>query len=79
MAMTALVALAALVVGIVARVTRPAGTAVTSSNEPAAVAPAETAEADRALCSTVAPLMAENDATNNTYVKLTRLSESAQS
>ena len=65
---TALVALAALVVGIVALVTRPdaVGIAATSSNEPIAVAPSDTTEADGALCSAVAPLMAENDATNNT-------------
>jgi len=72
MAGTALLALAALVVGIVALVTRPdaVGTAATSSNDPAAVAPVETAEADRALCSAIAPLMAENDEFSNEYGRL---------
>lgn len=65
-----LIGLAALTVGIVALVTRPApNVASPLPNEPAA-APSDTTEADRALCSAIAPLMAENDQVSNAYIRL---------
>jgi len=66
-----LIGLAALTVGIVALATRPApsGVAAPSPNQPAA-APSDTTEADRALCSAVAPLMTENDEFSNKYGQL---------
>jgi len=72
MAATALLALAALVVGIVALVTRPAPSdaAVAPTNQPGTTTPADFAEANRALCTEIAPLMAENDRFSNGYVDL---------
>jgi len=66
---TLMMALAALVVGIVALATRPAPSdvAATQPNQPATATPSDTTEADRALCTAIAPLMAEDDRTSNTW------------
>jgi hypothetical protein len=70
---TALIALAALAVGIAALVTRPTpapGAAPSSAAaSPRPTPTGDTSAADRALCTAIAPLMAENDHTNNAYVK----------
>jgi len=65
-------ALAALAVGIIALATRPAPSdaAATQPNQPATATPSDTTEADRALCTAIAPLMAENDRFSNGYVDL---------
>jgi len=70
MAATALLALVALVVGIVALVTRPAPSdaAAAPANQPGTTTPADFTEANRALCAEIAPLMAENDQITNGYV-----------
>lgn len=68
--MTAVVALAALVVGIVALVTQPSAAPVAAgpSGQPSsAPAATDTAEADRALCTAIGPLLAEGDEINNAY------------
>ena len=70
---TAVVALAALVVGIVALATQPssapvaAGPSMQPSSAPAA---GDTTEADRALCTAIGPLLAEENRINNGYVDL---------
>lgn len=72
-AITALISLAALAVGIVALVTRPtpapAAAAGTAPTVPSTAPGGDTSAADRALCTAIAPLMTENDQTNNAYVK----------
>jgi len=70
MAVTALLALAALVVGIVALVTRPAPSDVAADplNQQAGAAPADTTEADRALCTAIKPLMSEDDERSNAWI-----------
>lgn len=68
--MTAVVALAALVVGIVALITQPSAAPVASgpSGQPSsAPAAGDTTEADRALCTAIGPLLAEGDEINNAY------------
>jgi hypothetical protein len=69
---TALMAVAALAVGIVALVTRPTPTSGTVAPHAApsasATAAGDTSAADRALCTAIAPLMGENDHFSNAYV-----------
>lgn len=64
-----LIGLAALTVGIVALVTRPAPSGVSAPppNQPAA-APSDTTEADTALCMAIKPLMAEDDDRSNAWI-----------
>ncbi len=68
--MTAVVALAALAVGIVALVTQPSAAPVAAgpSGQPSSAPVAtDTTEADRALCTAIGPMLAEYDETNNAY------------
>ncbi|WP_421843482.1 hypothetical protein [Mycobacterium sp.] len=62
---TAVVALAALAVGIIALVTRPAQAPAPAS--PSATSAGDTRAADRALCNAIAPLMTKDDRTSNTW------------
>jgi hypothetical protein len=67
-----LLATAALVIGIILLV-RPAPTSLVASPAPATSSPTgtdDTSAADRALCTAIAPLMAENDQFSNAYVRL---------
>lgn len=68
--MTAVVAFAALAVGIVALVTQPSAAPVAtgpSGQRSSAPAATDTTEADRALCTAIGPLLAEGDEINNAY------------
>ncbi|WP_234714218.1 hypothetical protein [Mycolicibacterium chlorophenolicum] len=72
---TALIALAALAVGIVSLVTRPAPAPAAATPAPVAAAPnatpaSDTSAADRALCTAIAPLMAESDRFSNAWTDL---------
>jgi hypothetical protein len=67
-----LLATAALVIGIIL-LAQPTPTPAAASPAPPtsnATATGDTTEADRTLCTTIAPLMAENDQFSNAYVRL---------
>ncbi|GAB4994134.1 hypothetical protein MAHJHV58_40350 [Mycobacterium avium subsp. hominissuis] len=68
---TALIALAALTVGVIALVTKPApapqAAAPTSVTAPAG-SKGDTTGADRALCTAIAPLMTEDDQKSNAWI-----------
>lgn len=66
---TAVIAVAALAVGINALATRSAPAPAAPSASPSATSAGDTRAADGALCTAIGPLMAENDQTNNAYVK----------
>ena len=67
--LTALIAAAALAVGIVALLTRP-GPGSDAAISPTSTPSVDTSSADRALCTAIAPLMAESDRISNSYVDL---------
>lgn len=71
---TALIALAALAVGIAALVTRPTpapgAPSSSAAASPSTTPTGDTSAADRALCTAIAPLMAESDRFSNAWTDL---------